>query len=386
MIPVIMPQVGQDIPRGEIVEWLKAEGDRVEKGEVVLVVESEKASFEVEAEESGVLLKVLYGEGEEVDILSPVAYVGRPGETVPEPEEQKAAPVEAPQPGKPAAAAAMVRQRTEGRVRASPSARRLARERDVDLSTVTGTGPGGRITKEDVAAAAEGPDTVVPFGKVRKRIAERLTLSARTIPHFYVSVEVDMTGAQARRRAFNEGQAAHVTVTDLVIRAAALALCKFGRLNAHAGEDRMILKEDVNVGVAVGVEDGLLVPVIPQADRRDLVELSRLSKEIAEDARRGVDNSTAEGTFTVTSLGMCGVTEFLPLINPPECGILAVGAIVKRVMPASTGFAVREMMTLTLACDHRAVDGTYAAAFLNDVKHRLEEPADLLADAENQQC
>lgn len=185
-------------------------------------------------------------------------------------------------------------------------------------------------------------------------------------------------------RAFNEGQAAHVTVTDLVIRAAALALCKFGRLNAHVGEDRLILKDDVNVGVAVGVEDGLLVPVIPQADRRGLVELSGLSKEIAEDARRGVDNSTAESTFTVTSLGMCGVTEFLPLINPPECGILAVGAIVKRVMPASTGFAVREMMTLTLACDHRAVDGTYAAAFLNDVKQRLEEPAPLLADAENQ--
>ena len=195
-----------------------------------------------------------------------------------------------------------------------------------------------------------------------------------------------MAEAQAGRRALNEGQGAHVTVTDLVIRAAALALCKFNRLNAHVAEDRMILKQDVNVGVAVGVEDGLLVPVIPQADRLGLVELSRLSRRIVEDARRGVDNSTAAGSFTVTSLGMCGVTEFLPIINPPECAILGVAAIVRRVMPAGTGFASCGLMTLTLACDHRAVDGTYAAGFLNDVKQRLQKPGDLFSDAENGPC
>ena len=340
MIPVIMPQIGQDIRLGKIVEWRKAEGDRVEKGEVVLVVESEKASFEVEAEEAGVLLKVLYGEGAEVDVLSPVAYIGKPGETGPEMEGREAAAVEAPYPEEPTAEVPAARQRPEGRLRASPSARRLATERGIGLSTITGTGPGGRITKEDVAAATEGTDTAVLFGKMRRRIAERLALSAQTIPHFYISVEVDMTGAQARRRALNEEHAAHVTVTDLVIWAAARALRKFNRMNSHVGED----------------------------------------------PRRGVDNSTAKGTFTVTSLGMFGVTEFLPLINPPECAILAVGSVVGRVMPAGTGFAVREMMTLTLACDHRAADGIYAATFLNDIQQRLEKPGDLLADEEDQQC
>jgi pyruvate dehydrogenase E2 component (dihydrolipoamide acetyltransferase) len=250
----------------------------------------------------------------------------------------------------------------------------------VDLAALVGSGPGGRITGGDVLAAADGAGTVLPFGKMRKRIAERLSLSARSIPHFYLSMDVDVTDAQAWRRSFNDERSEHVTVTDLLIRAAALALREFERLNAHGEDDRLIVRKEVNVGVAVAVEDGLLVPVVPEADKKTLIELSRLSKQNAEAARRGVMRSAAVGTFTVSSLGMDGVGWFLPLINPPECAILAAGAVQHRVVPVGADVAVREIMTLTLGCDHRAVDGRYAAAFLNRVGELLRSPGALLGE------
>jgi pyruvate dehydrogenase E2 component (dihydrolipoamide acetyltransferase) len=379
VIPIIMPQVGQDIPSAVIIEWRKGEGDRVEKGEVVLVVESDKAVFEVEAEESGLLLKVLHGEGEEVDILQPVAYVGRPGEKPPtEPDER----------GVPEAAQAgvdgdeeLLRDLVElepepdeelRRARSSPAARRVARERGIEVAEIEGTGPGGRVIKRDVVAAAAVGDRTVPFSKMRRRIAQRLSLSAQTIPHFYLSVDVDMTAAQAWRRELNAEGEVHVTVTDLVIRATASLLREFGRLNAHVQGDALTLKEDVNVGVAVALEAGLLVPVIPRADEKTLEQISRISKENADAAREGVLTPSAAGTFTVSSMGMWGVRDFRPIINPPECGILAVGAVEKRVVPVEGAIAVREVMTLTLGCDHRAVDGAYAARFLAELKDYLQ--------------
>jgi len=380
MITIIMPQVGQDIPSARIIEWRKAEGERVEAGEVVLVVESEKASFEVEAEQGGTLLKVLHGEDEEVDVFAPLAYIGEPGEPIPEAVEEEAEAEPAQRPSPPPAP-----KPRQGRMAASPSARRIARERGVDLSTVTGSGPGGRIIKRDVVGApaqvAEG-DTVEPFGRMRRRIAERLSLSARTVPHFYLSMDVDMTDALAWRREFNDSANAHVTVTDLVIRAAALALRDFERLNAHVDADRMVIKARVNIGVAVGTGDGLLVPVIADADRLDLPRIAELNRRNAEAALRGALRSGAVGTFTITSMGMFGVREFRPIINPPECAILAVGAAHKCLVPTHDGPAARDVMTLTLGCDHRAVDGAYAAQFLGRVKESLENPATLAAEKE----
>jgi pyruvate dehydrogenase E2 component (dihydrolipoamide acetyltransferase) len=372
MITVIMPQVGQDIPSAEIIEWCKAEGEHVEKGEVVVVVESEKAAFEVEAEEAGVVRKILHEAGEEVEVFAPLAYIGDPDEPLPEVEDApRAQPAGVKEPAEKPTTTAEPPE--SGRVAASPSARRVARERGVDLSTLEGSGPGGRIIKRDVAGASEAlPDREIPFGKMRRRIAERLTASAREIPHFYLSMEVDVTKAQEWRRERNAAGDVHLTVTDMVIKATADALREFDRLNAHVSDDRLTVKAEVNVGVAVGTEDGLLVPVIAAADRKSLEEISRLSRKHAEAARRGVIASDAVGTFTVSSLGMWGVTEFLPIINPPECGILAVGAAQKRVVSVPAGIGLREMMTLTLACDHRAVDGAYAARFLRNVRNRLE--------------
>jgi len=384
MTAIIMPQVGQDISAGKIVQWLKSEGDQVEAGEVVLVVESEKASFEVESEQSGVLLKILHGEGEEVEILQPVGYIGEPGERV---EDMPATahvgePATAePVGGEPSKAVSKEQRLKRGS--ASPSARRLARELGVDLSSVKGTGPGGRISKQDVQAAAETPeaapvpaagqrDTVLQFGKMRRQIAERLTASKRDIPHFYLSIDVDMTEAQRLRRKLNDDGKVHVTVTDLIIKAAATALGKYPRLNAHVCGENMILKGDINIGVAVAVEDGLLVPVIGRADAKSLREISTEAGKNAADARRGMVKPEPVGSFTITSLGMHGVKQFAAIINPPECAILAAGSIEDRAVPFGDGIAVREMMTLTLACDHRAVDGADGAGLLNDIKQTLE--------------
>lgn len=387
MIPIAMPQVGQDIPKGTVVQWLKKENDAVNKGETVLTVESEKAVFEVEAEESGVLLRILHREGAEVEILQPVGYIGQPGERC----DETSMPASAG-PG-PASSIAEKQERVGAehdeaaqpeRLLASPAVRRLAHEKGVDLASLNGTGPDGRILKDDVLKAA-GPqpvisadgDTVVPFGKMRMSIARRLTASKQTIPHFYLFIDVDMTAAVQWRHDWNARHGTHITATDLFVKAAAVALRSFPRLNAHTNDQQTTIKKNINIGVAVSVEDGLLVPVIADADQKSLQELSDLSSANAEMARRGVQRPGAVGTFTVSSLGMHGVRQFVPIINPPESAILAVGAIQPRVVPVPGGIGVREMVTLTLACDHRSVDGADAAGLLRKIKEDLEAIEDV---------
>jgi pyruvate dehydrogenase E2 component (dihydrolipoamide acetyltransferase) len=387
MIPSIMPQVGQDIPTGTIVEWRKQVNDRVAKGETILTVESEKATFEVEAEQSGVLLKILHPAGAEVPVLQPVGYLGEPGEMLdgdPAPPATRSDGAVAPagKSDEPDRASAAFEAAAD-RALASPAVRRLARESGVDLTRVAGSGPSGRILREDVlsataAAAVETPaespaeDRVVPFGRMRKRIAQRLTASKQSIPHFYLLVDVDMTEAARWRLSFNAEHGTRISITDLFIKAAAVALRQFPRLNAHVGDEQVTLKWNIHIGVAVSVDDGLMVPVIPDADRKSLEEISDLSKANSETARRGVRRLGPAGTFTVTSLGMHGVKQFVPIINPPEAAILAIGMIEPRVVPVSGGIGVREMATLTLACDHRSVDGADAAGLLNKIKSELE--------------
>jgi pyruvate dehydrogenase E2 component (dihydrolipoamide acetyltransferase) len=409
MKAIIMPQVGQDVPDAVISQWLKQENDRVEKGDVILVVESDKASFEIEAECSGVLRQLLYRQGDRVEVFKPLAYIGEIGEAPP--------PVSNEQPGAAAALVTVVEssglavEPRRSTPAASPSARRLAQELGINLTQIQGTGPGNRIIKRDVLAAASsaskapkepqaerllrsasglsleaqaGPqgrrrleesealEKVIAFSRVRKVIADRLSLSKRTIPHFHLFVEVDMTDAIAWRSETKAEEGTRITITDLVVHAAAQTLLDFPRLNAHVQEDRLVLRKNINLGVAVAVEDGLLVPVIPNAGSLSLNEIAESSRKNAEAARHGVVDSRLTGTFTVSSLGMHGVSRFLPIINPPECAILGVGAAEPRVMPVPGGIGVRQMMTLDLACDHRAVDGSYAAGFLNRLKAFLE--------------
>ena len=401
MTPVPMPQVGENLETGTIVEWLKAEGDPVEKGEVLLTVESEKAVFEVEAGASGMLLEIVHRAGAEVEVFGPLGYIGEPGEKRSGGEDTKSAgraparsePTRAAPSGGGAPTAAepgaqapgvppdepsggeILVPRPRSRPFASPSARRLARELDIDLAQLEGSGPGGRIVKRDIASAADdGGDRVEPFSRARRRIAERMTLSKQTVPHFYLSADVDMTSLLVWRRAFNQWEGAEVSITDLLIRTVARTLARFKRLNAHVQADRMILKKRIHIGVATAVEDGLLVPVVEDADRMRLSEISQIRRDVTEAARRGALKPGPAGTFTITNLGAGGVTRFLPIIQPPECAILGAGSVAERVVSVDRAPAVRDMMTLTLACDHRGVDGAYAAGFLDQLKRALEQP------------
>jgi len=374
---VIMPQVGQDIETATIIDWVKKENEPIQKGDIIATVESEKAIFDVEAYESGVLLKILYKEGDEVRVLTPIAYIGQPGEKVvtdaPPTDTPSAPTVDNIAPPTPEPKC-----EHKGPV-ASPSAKRLAREKSIDLKTVTGTGPGGRITKEDVLNVADSTidteaDEVIPFSPMRAKIAERLTHSKQTIPHFTLFADIDMTEANTWRKQFNENQGIKITFTDMIVKAVASTLCEFPHMNAHVAKDKIILKKAVNIGVAVSVIDGLAVPVIAEANTKTLVQISRESRKNTEAIRDGKLLSNAIGSFTVSNLGMHSVDKFLPIINPPECAILALGQAVEKPAVVNSALCVRRIMTATLACDHRAVDGTDAARFLETIKHHLEVP------------
>jgi len=373
---VIMPQVGQDIETATIVDWIKKENDPIQKGDIIATVESDKAAFDVEAYESGVLLKILYKEGDEVRVLTPIAYIGQPGEKITD-----APPTDTS--STPAAdniATSKAEPKCENRgPAASPSAKRLAREKSIDLKTVTGTGPGGRITKEDVLNATESTigteaDKVIPFSPMRAKIAERLTHSKQTIPHFTLFADIDMTEATTWRKQFNKSQGIKITFTDMIVKAVASTLCEFPHMNAHVAHDRIILKKAVNIGVAVSVTDGLAVPVIAEANTKTLIQISHESRKNTEAIRKGKLLSNAIGSFTVSNLGMHAVDMFLPIINPPECAILALGQAVEKPAVVNGALCIRRIMTATLACDHRAVDGTDAARFLEAIKHHLEIP------------
>ena len=417
MTPVVMPQIGENLTTGCIVEWLKEENDPVEKGEILLIVESEKAVFEVEAESSGVLAKILHQAGEEVEVLEPLAYIGRPGDLIAEQEEAEeverteaeTATTQVKQPvlcqldsdGSDLSSAASRHGRASAnapreagnraRIVASPSARRLARELEVDLAQVRGSGPEGRIVKRDISdgtgpegriverdildgmpATASG-DRILPFARQRQWIARRMTLSNQTIPHFYLFADVDMSAAVAWRERVKSEAGTRISITALIIRATALALRQFERMNAHVETDRLILKKGIHIGVATAAEDGLLVPAVAAADEKSLDEIDVVCRENAAAASRGVVKLHPATTFTITNLGMYDITRFLPVINPPECAMLAVGAVEERVVSIDRTIGVRERMTLTLACDHRGVDGIYAAQFLNWLKQILED-------------
>jgi pyruvate dehydrogenase E2 component (dihydrolipoamide acetyltransferase) len=385
MTPVVMPQVGQDITTGRIVEWHVKEGQPVRKGQALLTVESEKASFDVESPADGILLRILFHDNEEAAVLGPVGYIGAPGEAAPHDAAAAGAHIPGTQAvaaeGVAAVAAPSVQAPPRNRPASSPSARRVAAERGIDLRGLAGSGPGGRIMKRDIPAGGgmhseaprtPGRDRRFPFSRMRQAIADRLTLAVQTIPHFHVFADIDMEGALAWRALLNAAGADHVTVTDIVVFAAARALRDSPRLCAHVERDALILKGRINIGIAVAVEDGLLVPVVPDADTLDIGGLSRVIRNLAASARAGKVDPEPRGTFTVSSLGMHGVSGFLPVINPPESAILGVGAVEERAVSRGGFLGSRRCMSVTLGCDHRALNGADAARFLARLKALLE--------------
>jgi pyruvate dehydrogenase E2 component (dihydrolipoamide acetyltransferase) len=401
MVPVIMPVVGQDIPTGIIREWLKKEGEAVVKEEIIATVESEKATFDVEAPAEGILLKIMRKEEDEVEVLTPIAYIGKIGETF-EPVEKEpqnctdkidgivTAPVDS---GAPAAAAG-------SRMFISPLARKIAEKEGIRLESVTGTGPNGRIIKRNILEAIKQPvpeimdyQEYVPdagrrpeirqtlpdgaeeilYNRMRRLIADKLTLSKQTVPHFYLFTDVEMDRSIAFKNQLMQGSGVRVTITDMVVYAVAGAMGEYPRMNSHVFTDRYFLLRDINIGLAVSSDDGLRVPVIEHADKGDLATLAARTKRLSENARKGRIDPGLKAGLTVSTLGMYGIKKFLPIINPPESAILAVGKSAPRVTTDGFSIAIRNIMSITLACDHRLIDGAYGAAFLGRVKQILEQ-------------
>ncbi len=390
-----LPRLGQGMESGTIVKWLKSEGDQVEKGEPLYELDTDKVTQEVEADASGVLLKIAVAEGE-VEVGKTIAVIGEQGEQV----ETKAE--EQPRDEKPAAAASEAprRQMTEtrevastvnGRIKASPLARRIARERGIDLSAVAGTGPEGRVVAEDVERAAAGaapaPQAapapvsedveVEQLSSMRKTIARRLT-EAWQAPVFQLGITVDMGRAlEVRRRLVElQGEGAKPTVSDLITKVCAAALMRHRAVNALYKGDAIEHHPTANIGIAVAIPNGLVVPVILSCERKTIAEIAAVRAELVDRARSGKlqQGDLDGGTFTISNLGMFGIERFIAVLNPPQAAILAVGSTEEKPVVVDGEVVVRQRMELTLTCDHRAVDGATGAQFLGDVRAFLEEP------------
>jgi pyruvate dehydrogenase E2 component (dihydrolipoamide acetyltransferase) len=387
---VKLPRLGQGMESGTIVKWLKSEGEPVEKGEPLYELDTDKVTQEVEAEASGVLIKIAVNEGE-VPVGETIAFIGKEGETIevtaPATKPKDEPKREAPQREEPAAAAVEA-QTTNGRIKASPLARRIARERGIELASLRGTGPDGRIVAEDVeraqaqpaaapvAAAPSGEVESRPLSNVRKTIARRLT-EAWTVPAFQLTVDVDMTRTQElvqKQRELNPD--VRITVTDVLTKVCAQALLRHRDMNVQFTGDALLVFPNANVGIAVAAPQGLVVPVVKNAEQLTIAQLAQVRGDLvgrARDNKLKADDLEG-GTFTISNLGMYDVDVFTAVLNPPQASILAVGQTRDMVVPRDDDLHVLPIMTMTITCDHRAVDGATGAEFLHTIKAFLQDP------------
>jgi pyruvate dehydrogenase E2 component (dihydrolipoamide acetyltransferase) len=405
-----MPKLGFDMAEGTLVEWIKKPGDTVNEGDVIAVIETDKANVEVTSFKSGVLRQLLTETGTVVPVGQPIAVIGTADEKidlaelgveegVPQAKKEKpATPAPAPAAPPPSAPA----EARTGPIVASPVARRMADELGIDLHEVQGSGPEGRIVKRDieeyakqgqaapkkVAPAPSGAPAgeeyhVEPLSPIWRTIGRRMTESKQQVPHIYVTVEVDMEAAMALRKQLNstlpEGES--ISVNEMIVKAAAIALKDFPRINASFAGEELHLQDRINVGVAVAREAGLLTTVIPDCDKKSLGQISREARELIGRAREGRMRAEdmLNGTFTISNLGMFGVEDFVAIINPPQAAILAVGAVKQIPVVNAQGQVVPgTRMKVTISVDHRVADGAEAARFLQAFKAVLEQPMRLL--------
>lgn len=441
---VILPKFGFTQEESEILEWLKKEGENVEKGEPIAVVTTDKISMEVESPESGILAGIRYPVGSIVPVTKIIAYILEPGEKVPEADEPESK--SRPETLQPAAvkeqaaaqttktvkvspvAARMIEENrldasaihgtgsggqitredveayltsttaTAGKVNATPAARRVAAETTVNLTRVKGTGPSGRIQEKDVRSAVSTEpvkaDTIAPAGAIhkeipligmRRTIAENMQRSMQEAPHMTLQVDVQMDSAETLRGDANSrisDKAGKISATAVLVKASALAIRRNMIINSQYTPEKILVKENINVGVAVAIEDGLIVPVVANADTKSIEQISLEVNDLAQRARfaRLKPQDLMDGTFTISNLGMLGIDRFTAIINPPQAAILAVGAIRKQLVPDDSDapvIRIAKMMTLTLSADHRIMDGAQAAYFLADLKNLIENPGEL---------
>ena len=433
-----MPQMGYDMQEGTVVRWLKSEGSQVEIGEPIAEIETDKAVVEFESYATGVLQKILVPEGNTAPVGQPIAILGEAGGTPveakaggPDVSEEASLPVVTVAVAAPEATEEPISTAPPREVWASPVARRLADERGIDLSLIQGTGPGGRITKDDVlsfetsqagdgrpapaaptlvapqteaevaepapaprAPVAATPEVAapraepvaayrVPLSRMRQQIARVTVRSKQEKPHFYVSAEIDMTRAMRVRREINEvleGDGVRVTVNDLIIKACVEALKKYPKFNAVFHDDGIQMNDKINVGIAIAGEEGLIVPAIMDCGSKSMREVAVASKDLAQRVESGTlrPQEYTGGTFAISNLGMFEISSFVAIIHPPQSGVLAVGTVMKKPVVKDDEVAVADVMTATLSADHRIVDGAEGARFLVEVKRLLEEPLALL--------
>ncbi len=411
-----MPRLSDTMEEGNIISWLKKVGDKVDVGDILAEVETDKATMDLESFNEGVLLYIgkesgtvpvdeviaIIGEkGEDVDALLKEAAVSAPATTngvakTEEVETIAAAPTTAPQNvPQPVPASSS----SDQRIKASPLAKKMAADLSIPLASLKGSGEGGRIIKNDVleAKSSGGASTVpvtapvvssyddVQYGNIelsqmRKTIAKRLSESKFTAPHFYLTVEVDMANSMKMRKAANDKNGFKISFNDIIVKACAIALKKHPKVNASWHDTYITIHEEVNIGVAVAIEDGLIVPVLKNADWKPMSAISTEVKDLAGRAKiRKLSMDEMQGnTFTISNLGMFGIDEFTAIINPPSSCILAVSSIVQKPVVKNGELAVGNIMKLTLSCDHRVVDGASGATFLNTVKAHLENPLQML--------
>jgi len=419
-ISILMPALSPTMTEGKLAKWHVKEGDVIKAGQVLCEIETDKATMEVEAVDEGTIGKILIAEGtENVAVNTPIAVLLEEGESVSsikdaapatKPAEKPVPKAEAPKPVAPPAAkpaapapAAPAKANDGGRIFASPLAKRMAEQAGLDLSRIKGTGPNGRIVKDDVDAAAKGgtakagappaqkaatpqiarsrEDTLVPHTSVRKVIAKRLTEAKQTIPHFYLTVDCRIDALlEARRQLNGKSEKIRVSVNDLIIKAAGVTLRDYPDVNASWSDEGMIMHGGNDVSVAVATERGLITPIVKDADLKGLAQISAEMRDLAKRARDGKLKleEFQGGSMTVSNLGMYGIKEFSAIINPPQSCILAVGAGEERVIVVKGQTVVANMMSVTLAVDHRVVDGARGAEWLRSFKDYIERPATML--------
>ncbi len=449
---IVMPQLGYDMREGTVVRWVKQEGDEVIANEVIAEIETDKAVVEFKPTTGGVLRRIVAGEGEAVPVGQLIAVIGDADEALPDdlggPAAAPTAPAAAPETAPAPTPAAATSESPAGEVRASPIARRLAREKSVDLATVTGSGPGGRIVEADVLAAADAVRSAAESGRVmasplarrlareqgidlsavtgtgpggrvveadvnaaaaaqaatpapapaapaptedadradlsrmRQAIASVTSGSKRDAPHFYVAVDIDMTAAMALRRDINDELPAssRVSVNDLIVKASALAIGKHPKFNSFFRGDHLQMNRSINVGIAIALDTGLIVPGIPGCESKSLAQIAAASRDLIDRANNGSLQAEeyAGTTYSVSNLGMFDVDSFTAIIFPPHAAILAVGAVKEQPVARDGQLAIAEIMKSTLSVDHRVADGAEAAQFLMEIKRLLEKPVSLL--------
>jgi len=402
---VIMPKLGETMEEGRIARWHKNEGERVEKDEILFEVITDKATFEVESPYSGYVKKILYPAGDTpIKVTTVIAYIADSleeeivfpqGGTVAKDEVEKKFTGEAQvqqQQQQPTA------EEREERIKISPAARKLAEEYNIDITTIKGTGPGGRITKEDVESVIsqrvagraplqqEHQIQEIPLSQVRKIISQRMTYSKQTIPHYYLVAEINMSSVSKLRETMNSKYQGSVSYTDFIIKALAISLTEYPLLNSHFDPQKEVIKQfsEVNIGMAVGLEDTLVVPVIFDVSSKSIIEISkeRLLAVGRARERKVTLEEMNKGTFTISNLGMYEIEEFAAIINPPQVGILAIGKIGEKLYVSEGKMMILPLMKVTLSADHRVVDGLYGAKFLKRLKELLESPEVLVKELE----